>query len=235
VQPGRVAALRLLTCRRRYLSRRAAARRARSCAARAWDRRTRRSDGWPSRWFRDYFAASMNLRIDIATGDVVLAAWERVLLAVFIGKTTVQAVRRSAQVVTELYAAQQRPVLVLTVVEEHAIMPSLDVRMELVACLKRFNGLVERSAVVFEGEGFRAATVRSIVAGVSLFSRPDYPHRVFASVGAAARFLGNGNQESLAPHRVIRMVQEARRAQGTQPFLPWLQTPLSAKPSTQVR
>ncbi|MEY4550344.1 MAG: hypothetical protein RL685_6539 [Pseudomonadota bacterium] len=177
----------------------------------------------------------MNLRIDIATGDVVLAAWERVLLAVFIGKTTVQAVRRSAQVVTELYAAQQRPVLVLTVVEEHAIMPSLDVRMELVACLKRFNGLVERSAVVFEGEGFRAATVRSIVAGVSLFSRPDYPHRVFASVGAAARFLGNGNQESLAPHRVIRMVQEARRAQGTQPFLPWLQTPLSAKPSTQVR
>lgn len=178
---------------------------------------------------------AMDIRIDVATRDVVLAVWERVLVAVFIGKTTAQAVRRSAHLAAELQAVQQSPVLVLTVVDEHAIMPPLDVRMELVGCLKRFNGLVERSAVVFEGEGFRAATVRSIVAGVSLFSRPDYPHRVFASVGAAARFLGNGKQDSLAPHRVIRMVQEVRRAQGTQPFLPWLEGPLSTKPAAHLR
>lgn len=181
-----------------------------------------------------FWPAAMEIQIDIATRDVVLAVWERVVLAVFIGKTTVQAVRRSAQLVTELHASQQSPVLVLTVVDEHAIVPPLEARMELVGCLKRFNGMVERSAVVFEGEGFRAATVRSIVAGVSLFSRPDYPHRVFASVGAAARFLGNGRNDALAPHRVTRMVQAARRAQGTQPFLPWLQGPLSPKPTAHI-
>lgn len=177
----------------------------------------------------------MDIRIDIATRDAVLAVCDRVVLAVFLGKTTVQTVRRSAQLAAELYATLQEPLLILTVVDEHAIVPPLEVRIELVSCLKRFNGVVDRSAVVFEGEGFRAATVRSIVAGVSLFSRPDYPHRVFASVGAAARFLGNGKHGSLAPHRVIRMVQEARRAQGTQPILPWLQAPLAAKPSAHVR
>jgi hypothetical protein len=111
----------------------------------------------------------------------------------------------------------------MTVIEEQAPVPPLDSRMELVGFLKRVNGLVGRSSVVFEGEGFRAATVRSIVAGVSLFSRPDYPHRVFASVGAAARFLANGRNDVVAPHRVIRMVGELRRAPISQTFMPWMQ------------
>ena len=165
----------------------------------------------------------MDLTIDVATNDVVLAVCERMLVAIFRGTTTVQAVRRSGQLVSELYAARQGPVLVLTVVEEFASMPVLDVRVELVAYLKRVNGLVDRSAVVFEGDGFRAATVRSIVAGVSLFSRPDYPHRVFASVGAAARFLANGKIDALAPHRVIRLVDEVRRTPPKPKFMPWMQ------------
>jgi len=167
----------------------------------------------------------MDLKIDVATRDVVLAVYDRMVVALFRGRTTVQAVRRSAQLVAELQASRQEPVLVLTVLEEHSIVPPLEVRVELVGYLKRVNGLVERSAVVFEGEGFRAATIRSIVAGVSLFSRPDYPHRVFASVGSAARFLANGRNGLLPPHRVIRMVQEVRRAPTTQTLMPWMQGP----------
>ena len=164
----------------------------------------------------------MDVRIDVSTRDVVLAVWDRVVLALFRGRTTVQALRRAGQLVPELHASSKELVFMLTVVEEQASLPALEVRMELVSFLKGVNGQVDRSAVVFEGEGFRAASVRAVVAGVSLFSRPDYPHRVFGSVGSAARFLSGGRQGVLVPHRVIRMVQEARRAPGTQTFLPWM-------------
>ncbi|MEO8178971.1 MAG: hypothetical protein ABI895_09080 [Deltaproteobacteria bacterium] len=132
------------------------------------------------------------------------------------------ALRRGAEIFEEHAAVCENRMLLLTVIEEQAPLPPLEVRMELVSSLKAGNGRIERSALVFEGEGFRAASVRAVVAGVSLFSRPEYPHRVFASVGSAARFLGAGKSDSAAPHRVIRMVNEARRSPGTQTFLPWL-------------
>jgi hypothetical protein len=122
-------------------------------------------------------------------------------------------------------AALQAPLLLLTLTEEQVPLPTLEARMELVSFLKSANGLVERHAIVFEGEGFRAASIRAVVAGVSLFSRPEYPSRVFGSIGAAARFLGAGKANAAAPHRVIRLVNEARRDPGTQTLLPWLTPP----------
>jgi len=166
--------------------------------------------------------APMDVRIKVSSRDAVFALWDRVALALWRGKTTSGAVRRGSEILAEHAAAWDGRVLLLTVVEENVPLPALEARMELVSLLKNANGLVERSALVFEGEGFRAASVRAVVAGVSLFSRPEYPHRVFASVGAAARFLGGGRKDAPAPHRVIRMVNEARHAPGTQTFLPWL-------------
>lgn len=156
-------------------------------------------------------------------------------MALFRGRTTVQSLRRAGELVALANAARQESVFMLAVVEEHAPLPTLEARVELVSLLRRVNGLVDRSAVVFEGEGFRAASVRAVVAGVSLFSRPEYPHRVFASVGSAARFLCGGRPDGPAPHRVIRMVDVARRAPGNQTFLPWLQDPLPSKSTLRPR
>jgi hypothetical protein len=164
----------------------------------------------------------MDVSIKVSTRDVVFALWGRVALALWRGKTTSSAVKRGSEVLAEHAAVWGGRVLLLTVVEENVPLPALEARVELVSLLKNANGRVERSALVFEGEGFRAASVRAVVAGVSLFSRPEYPHRVLASVGAAARFLAGGNIDAPAPHRVIRMVSEARHAPGTQTFLPWL-------------
>jgi hypothetical protein len=176
----------------------------------------------------------MNVNVEVSTRDCVIATWDRVLLALWRGRTTVAAVRRGGELICQ-QAAEHGPLLMITVIEEGAPLPALEARMELVTVLKRANGMIDRSALVFEGEGFRAATVRAIVAGVSLFSRPDYPHRVFASVGAAARFLAHGKPGELPPHRVIRMVAEARRAPGTQTFLPWLHNPAGAMDSLRTR
>jgi hypothetical protein len=55
---------------------------------------------------------------------------------------------------------------------------------------------------------------------------------VFGSIGAAARFLASGKANgTLAPHRLLRMVNEARRHVGTQTMLPWMlpQPPLGSE------
>jgi hypothetical protein len=167
-----------------------------------------------------------DLRIEASTRDCVMALWEGVALGLWRGKTTVAAMRRAGQIIATYGAERQSRVLLLTVIEEEAPLPTLEARMEMVAFLKLANAVVERHAIVFEGEGFRAASVRAVVAGVALFSRPDYPCRVFGSIGAAARFLTAGKAtNTLAPHRIIRMVNEARRDVGTQTMLPWMLPP----------
>ena len=45
------------------------------------------------------------------------------------------------------------------------------------------------SAVVFEGTGFRASVIRSVVIGISMLSRPKCPHMVFASTSAGIDWL----------------------------------------------
>ena len=164
----------------------------------------------------------MDLRIDASSDNVVFALWDRVGLSVWKGPTTVALLRRGEQFMDHHLGHRSGELLLLTVIEDKAPLPSLEARVELAANLRRSNGKLERSALVFEGEGFRAASVRAVVAGVSLFSRPAYPHRVFSNVSGAARFLAGGKNGSPAPHLLIRMVHEARRHPSTSRFLPWL-------------
>jgi hypothetical protein len=164
----------------------------------------------------------MDIRIDASSPNVVFALWDRVGLSVWKGPTTVQLLRRGEQFMEQHLGRRGEPLLLFTVIEDKAPLPSLEARVELAAYLKRCNGKLERSVLVFEGEGFRAASVRAVVAGVSLFSRPAYPHRVFGNVSEAARFLAGGKSGSPAPHMLIRMVHEARRHPSTNSFMPWL-------------
>jgi len=164
----------------------------------------------------------MDVKIEVNNTDVVIAVWDRVVLAVFRGRTTVAGLRSGREVIAQHAAACNGPILLLTVIEANTPLPHLDARVEIIALLKEANGKVERSGIVFEGEGFRASTVRAIVAGVSLFSRPEFPHRMFASVGSAARFLVGGRNGGMGPHRVIRMANDARRAPATPAFVPWM-------------
>lgn len=175
----------------------------------------------------------MQVRVEESTSDYVFAHWDRIVLAVWRGRTTVAAVRKGDHLMHEHAARCGAPIRLLTIIEEAAPLPPVEARMELVACLKRGAGTIERSALVFEGEGFRAASVRAVVAGVSLFSRPAYPHRVFNSVANAARFLANDGGPQPASHALIRAVRDARRRTGVSTFVPWL--PGSPEPAISMR
>ena len=78
----------------------------------------------------------------------------------------------------------------LAIVESHAgtHMPS-DVRSSLSSMLNQFEQSIAGSVVVFEGTGFRAAIVRSVVAAITLASRLDFPATVESDLRVAARWL----------------------------------------------
>jgi len=167
----------------------------------------------------------LEVRVEESSTDHVLAVWDRVVILFFRGKTSLASIRRCERLIEAHSRQRAEHVLLLTIVDTAAPLPALEVRVEIAGALHRLNGKLARSAVVFEGEGFRAASVRAVVAGVSLFARAAYPHRIFGRVGDAARFLAGGADGSPAPHELIRAVSQARARQGSPPsFAPWLPT-----------
>jgi hypothetical protein len=155
---------------------------------------------------------SMDVRIEHCTCDVVVAGWERVMLVIWRGTTTVAELRRVELFLGEHVARCKDFVLALTLVDAHAPLPSLESRRALIRLLQHANGKIERSALVVEGDWLRATSVRAVVAGASFFSRPNYPHRVFGSLASAARFLGVADDAALAAQRLSELIGIARRA-----------------------
>jgi hypothetical protein len=140
------------------------------------------------------------------TPDHLLATWGNVLIAVWRRETTMSGVQSAIRCYEE--HAYQHPdgVLLLTIVEEGAPLPETAVRRELARLLDRGAGRTKKSAVVFEGSGFRAAAVRSVITGLALFAKVPYPHRVFGKVEDAVHFFEPSSKTS------SRMIELAIRA-----------------------
>jgi hypothetical protein len=78
----------------------------------------------------------------------------------------------------------------LVVVQPHAgtQMPGA-VRTEISALLRTHEKKVLGSAIAFEGKGFGAAIVRSVVSTIQLALQPPYPVKVTSDVLTAAQWL----------------------------------------------
>jgi hypothetical protein len=150
----------------------------------------------------------MTATIQASTGNYVLATWQDLVLAVWCGETTLAGVREGQRVFDDHAGRSPKGVLLLTVVEEAAPMPDGDARAGLGRLLKSGAGRTRRSAVVYEGAGFKAATVRSVVTGITALSKPPFPHKVFATVDQAAAFLAEGETTTRA--QISTMVTDVR-------------------------
>ncbi len=94
----------------------------------------------------------------------------------------------------------------LQVIGDQATPPDGPTRSALAAMLKNNETRIVASAVVFEGAGFRASVIRSIVIGISMLSRPKCPHMVFASTSAGIAWLSARLKASACtPHSVDSM------------------------------
>lgn len=123
------------------------------------------------------------------TGDHAVASFHDVFVIVWRHRTTHEGVRACHRGFAKFSAAHPRSAGLVTVVEVGAPLPPPDVRQAIANLLASFAPIVKASALVHEGEGFRAAAVRGVVTGLTMLATVPYPHRVFATVEDGARWM----------------------------------------------
>lgn len=117
-----------------------------------------------------------------------IAVAGQTLIVLWKTETSARAVRELATLLSG-FAAERGQVALLQVIGDGAISPDAAARSALANMLKENEARLVASAVVYEGSGFRASMIRSIVIGISMLSRHECPHTVFASVSEGVAWL----------------------------------------------
>ena len=143
------------------------------------------------------------------TRDHVMITWRNVTIAVFKRETTLGGVRTMQRVYDEQAAKFPDGVFMVTIVEEGAPMPVVEVRDALAKFLAGGAGRSKMSAVIHEGVGFRAAAVRAVVTGLAMVAKTPYPHKVFGTLTDAARWFSLG-ELPFEPDEFVAAIVDAR-------------------------
>jgi hypothetical protein len=144
--------------------------------------------------------------IDV-TRDHVVAAYNRVIILVFEQETTLGAVVALRKALDLLDGKYPDGITLLTVVAENAPLPSQEARDAMATLATGAAGKrLRRSAVCFEGGGFRGALVRGVATGLQLVAKLPFQHRVFHSVELAAAWLA----PELGTSQLVSAVEVAR-------------------------
>jgi hypothetical protein len=123
--------------------------------------------------------------------DHLVATWRDVLVVNWRVEVTMHAVRRLRSVLGEFAAARPAGIATFVVLDAGALVPGHEPRNETASVLRQFEAHTLASCVVIDGQGFRAAAFRSVIAGLSLITRVPYPHRVFGTIDAASDWLAS--------------------------------------------
>lgn len=97
------------------------------------------------------------------------------------------------RVAGQAYDASGKPIALVQIVPGSALAPDGQARTALARMLANLHGRVSHSAIVHEGEGFRAAMIRSIVTGVVALSNPGFPHRVFSTLAESVTWMSQSD------------------------------------------
>ncbi|MBV1860269.1 MAG: hypothetical protein KUG77_17780 [Nannocystaceae bacterium] len=124
----------------------------------------------------------------LATPDFALGYWRDVFICSWRVRTTMEGAGQLVKHCAEFGTTRSSGIGLLTIIEANAPAPENDAR----AAIADFLGsaaYIRGSGVAFEGTGFRAAAVRSIVSGLTMLARQPYEHKVFDAVPATMTWL----------------------------------------------
>jgi hypothetical protein len=127
------------------------------------------------------------------SSDCVIGFTDSLAVAFWRLHTKPQDILELQRVAGQAYEASGKPIALVQVVPVSAIAPDGQARAALARLLGQLNGRVSRSAIVHEGEGFRAAMIRSIVTGVVALSNPGFPHRVFSTLAESVTWMAQAD------------------------------------------
>ena len=144
------------------------------------------------------------------TPDYAMASFENIFVTIWRQRTSLLALEQLAKHLLALAALQPAGLGIVIIVPANSPPPPNEVRARLAAAISAAPQ-VKASAVCFEGSGLRATIVRSVVAGLTILSRPSYPHRVFGTLEEGVGFINTQLNLVSAPTRqTSRIVGEIR-------------------------
>lgn len=120
--------------------------------------------------------------------DHAVGTWNDYFIVIWRNETKMEAVEGMTKLFDEFAGQHPDGVGFVTIVERNAPLPPGSVR----DALARFLGqatTIKGSGVVFEGSGFRASAVRSVVTGLTMLAKQPFPHKVFATVEQVTTWL----------------------------------------------
>lgn len=123
--------------------------------------------------------------------DHIVGSWRDVHFVFWHGETRMPAVHALREDLARMAASHPGGLAVFVLIAERVTLPPGDARSELARMLREHAPTIRASCVAVEGSGFRAAAIRSVLAGISFVVRPGYPHRVTDSISAGVDWVAS--------------------------------------------
>lgn len=136
--------------------------------------------------------------------DHVVGTWRNVFISLWRHRVEEHAVFNLRPAIHALKVVHPAGIAMVTVLEPDAELPTPGARQELPKLFKDIANGMACSALVCEGEGFRAAAVRALTTTINTIAAQPYPHRVFATVEAAEVMIIAGLPPSAQGERLER-------------------------------
>lgn len=138
----------------------------------------------------------------------VLASWQRVGIAVWIDETPVEAIHAAEAMLGRLSLAYPEGIAFLQLIGEENPGIDTEARGALSQLLRAHRASLREAPVVYEGDGFRAASFRAIVTGLLTPRSMSFAHRVYSTLETAALAIAR-QFEKREPTRYARELCEA--------------------------
>jgi hypothetical protein len=141
----------------------------------------------------------------------VLATWRNVGIAIWVDETSVEMVRQTELMLHGLAADWPDGIAFMQIIGEDHPGIEAESRAALKDLLRSARDIIREAPVVYEGSGFRAAAIRSVIIGLFSQRSLGFPHRVYATVEEAAHAIGR-RFEKREPTRFAKDLCEALAA-----------------------
>ena len=144
----------------------------------------------------------------------VIACWHNVQIVLWIDETELQAVQTARKALIDFAGRQPEGVGFLQVICEGCQRLPNESRLAIEQLLRTCKPHIKSAPVVYEGNGFRAATVRAIVSGIAALTSQGVRHKVYPSVHGAADDLAQvlaTDVKARYAKKVVTAVAEVRR------------------------
>jgi hypothetical protein len=149
------------------------------------------------------------------SGDFTSARLNDIVLQIWHKETTMAGVASLRAAIAKVASESAAGLRLLVVVEAGAAMPPRNARASIAAFMTEFKSSIRATGLAFEGEGFRAASVRAVVTGLNMLTQHPFPYAVFRTVDQALEWEPMSPLPAMLTRELeVRAVQAFRRQLG---------------------